>query len=166
MIVSTLQRHLQWRCSHWRWRCNVETVWHLYFIVYVLVSQRITIIQSSSSMRLLTNTPILSLTSIKSVTTTSRNCELRVKKFSYCLNIDLDYGYKCLWVLCEDWSWWFIVIGASGFYVWPFNCDAPSSSNVRSRNITIFVESIRIRLISRIINEVIELSPLSYNCTS
>ena len=23
--------------SHWRWRCNVETVWHLYFIIYVLV---------------------------------------------------------------------------------------------------------------------------------
>ena len=32
------------------------------FIVYVLVSQRIAIIQSSSNMRLLTNTPILSLT--------------------------------------------------------------------------------------------------------
>ena len=39
-------------------------------------------------------------------------------------------------------------------------------ANVRSRNITIFVESIRIRLISRIINQVIELSPLSYSCTS
>ena len=39
-------------------------------------------------------------------------------------------------------------------------------SNVRLRNITIFVESIRIRLISRIINQVIELSPLSYSCTS
>ena len=37
---------------------------HLYFIAYILVSQRITTIQSSSSMRLLTNTPILSLTSL------------------------------------------------------------------------------------------------------
>ena len=60
-----------------------------------------------------------------------------------------------------------MVIGASGFYVWPFNCDAPSSSRSTSRNIAIFVESISlIRLISRIINQVIELSTLSYSCTS
>ena len=45
-----------------------------------------------------------------------------------------------------------MVIGASAFYVWPFNCDAPSSTRSMSRNIAIFVESIsRIRLISRII---------------
>ena len=45
-----------------------------------------------------------------------------------------------------------MVIGASGFYVLPFNCDVPSSSRITSRNIAIFVESIsRIRLISRII---------------
>ena len=53
-----------------------------------------------------------------------------------------------------------MVIGASGFYVWPFNCDAPSSIRGTSRNITIFLESISgIRLISRImINQVRELS--------
>ena len=57
-----------------------------------------------------------------------------------------------------------MVIGASGFYVWPFNCDAPSSNRSTSRNIANFVESIsRIRLISRIIiNQVKELSPLLY----
>ena len=61
-----------------------------------------------------------------------------------------------------------MVIGASGFYVWPFNCDAPSSTRSTSRNIVIFVESIsRIRLISRIIiNQIIRLSPLSYSCAS
>ena len=59
-----------------------------------------------------------------------------------------------------------MVIGASGFYVWPFNCDAHSSSRSTSRNIAIFVESIsRIRLISRIIiNQVIELLLSSYSC--
>ena len=60
-----------------------------------------------------------------------------------------------------------MVIGASGFYVWPFNCDAHSSSQRTLRNIAIFVESIsRIRLISRIIiiNQVIELLPSSYSC--
>ena len=52
-----------------------------------------------------------------------------------------------------------MVIGTSGFYVWPFNCDAPSSARSTSRNIAIFVESIsRIRLFSRImINQAIEL---------
>ena len=61
-----------------------------------------------------------------------------------------------------------MVIAVSGFYVWPFNCDAPSFSRITSRNIAIFVESIsRIRLISRIIiNQVIQLSPLSYSCAS
>ena len=45
-----------------------------------------------------------------------------------------------------------MVIGSSAFYVWPFNCDAPSSTQSTSRNIAIFVESIsRMRLISRII---------------
>ena len=47
-----------------------------------------------------------------------------------------------------------MVIGASASYVWPFNCDAPSSIRSTSRNIAIFVESItisRIRLISQII---------------
>ena len=38
---------------HWRWRCNVETVWLLYFIVYALVSQRIKIIQSSRNIWLM-----------------------------------------------------------------------------------------------------------------
>ena len=58
-----------------------------------------------------------------------------------------------------------MVIGASGFYVWLFNRDALSSSQSASRNIAIFVESIsRIRLI--LINQVIELSPLSYSCAS
>ena len=61
-----------------------------------------------------------------------------------------------------------MVIGVSGFYVWPLNCDAPLSTRSTSRIIAIFVESIsRIRLISRIIiNQVIELSPLSYSCAS
>ena len=45
MFVSTLYIYILLSYilfSHWRWRCNVETVWLLYFIVYVLVSQRIT----------------------------------------------------------------------------------------------------------------------------
>ena len=61
-----------------------------------------------------------------------------------------------------------MVISASGLYVWPFNCHAPSSTRSTSRNIAIFVESIsRKRLISLIIiNQVIELLPLSYSCAS
>ena len=62
-------------------------------------------------------------------------------------------------MVCSDWC---ICILMSGLLtVMPHHL-----ANVRSRNITIFVESIRIRLISRIINQVIELSPLSYSCTS
>ena len=60
-----------------------------------------------------------------------------------------------------------MVTGASGCYVWPCNCDAPSSSRSTVAKYSHFVESIsRIRLISRIINQVIGLSPLSYSCTS
>ena len=61
------------------------------------------------------------------------------------------YGDWCIWI-----------------YVWPFNCDALSSTRSTSRNIAIFVESIsRIRLISRIIiNQIIKLSLSSYSCAS
>ena len=59
--VSTLQRHLQ---GHWRWRCNVETVWLLYTLFQCLrkKSLRDYSIFKSIIMRLLTNIPIHSLT--------------------------------------------------------------------------------------------------------